>query len=153
MAVDDLTLPEDLALFEGPSSPGTVVLTSDFSIEAPPEQLWEYIDLSPARMTFVGVTLQISWNVSSSWREKTRHAEQIAFEREKLAFGKMLPDLRIRYARKFVAVHDGEVVDSDSSSAHLVRRFFERFGEMSVYIGYVGGRRVIRNISPRIRRP
>lgn len=59
-------------------------------------------------------------------------------ERERAAFLARLPDLLQRYAGRFVAVHAGSVVDADESRAALVRRFFERFGDVPVYIGYVG---------------
>jgi len=66
------------------------------------------------------------------------HVDLILFEREKSTFTRLLPTLMPRYAGQFVAVHDGDVVDSDRSSSELVRRFFRQFGDTHVYIGYVG---------------
>lgn len=60
------------------------------------------------------------------------------FEREKSAFTRLLPTLMPRYEGQFVAVHNGVVVDSDRSSSEVVRKFFRRFGDTNVYIGYVG---------------
>jgi hypothetical protein len=50
----------------------------------------------------------------------------------------MLPMLSPRYDGKYVAIHRGAPVDADPSRAELVRRFFERFGDAPVYIGFVG---------------
>ena len=66
------------------------------------------------------------------------HVNVMLFEREKSVFIRLLPTLMQRHEGQFVAVHDGVVVDSDRSSSELVRRFFGRFGDTHVYIGYVG---------------
>jgi len=143
----------DLAVFDEPTpSRGTWFLMSDFPIHAAGEVLSEFIVRpSTGRLTLLGSSLQISWEVPSTG-PAADSSDEAAFERERAAFHELLPDLRARYAGRFVAVHGGAVVDSDPSSASLVRRFFERFGEESVYLGYVGGRRVVRNISPKVRR-
>lgn len=60
-------------------------------------------------------------------------------DHERGVFVARLPELRQQYPGRFVAVHAGVVVDADESRAALVRRFFERFGDVPVYIGYVGG--------------
>jgi len=60
------------------------------------------------------------------------------FEREHAAFQGLLPHLVANYNGRFVAVHHGAVVDSDASREELVSRFFARFGDAPVYIGYVG---------------
>lgn len=62
----------------------------------------------------------------------------ILFRQERAAFIEMLPILANQYGERFVAVHGGVVVDADVSRAALVRRFFERFGDVPVYIGYMG---------------
>lgn len=69
--------------------------------------------------------------------------QDLLFRREKATFTMMLPMLLSRYSEQFVAVHDGVVVDSDPSRTALVRRFFERYGDTHVYIGYVGRKRPI----------
>lgn len=65
------------------------------------------------------------------------------FRQEKAAFDALFPTLAPQFDGRFVAVHDGIVVDADVSREVLVRRFFEQFGDVSVYIGYVGERRPI----------
>lgn len=60
------------------------------------------------------------------------------FRQEKAAFTSLLPTLLPRYEGQFVAIHGGRVVDSDVSRVSLTRRFFKRFSDTSVYIGYVG---------------
>ena len=78
---------------------------------------------------------------------------QRGFESERAAFGKLEEGLRERYDEVFVAVHQGEVVDSDPDLQTLVSRFFEDYGDASVYIGYAGKRQpVIRISSPSVHR-
>ena len=60
------------------------------------------------------------------------------FEDEWNAFQGLLPRLRARYPGSFVAIHRGTAVDADTSRKTLVQRFFARFGDVPVYIGYVG---------------
>ena len=62
------------------------------------------------------------------------------YEIEKSAFEWLLPSLENQYAGKYVAIHRGELVDSDESCGALVRRFFRTHGDTHVYIGYVGDR-------------
>jgi hypothetical protein len=68
----------------------------------------------------------------------TPRLEIKAFERERTAFRTLLPLLKHSHPGKFVAIHEGSVADSDTSREELVRRFFAHFGDVSVYIGYVG---------------
>ncbi len=78
---------------------------------------------------------------------------QRAFDSERIAFENLEPELRDRYDGVFVAVHQGEVVDSDRDLQILVSRFFENFNDASVYIGYVGKQQpVLRIASPSVRR-
>ncbi len=78
---------------------------------------------------------------------------QSGFESERSAFEGLAPALRERYDEVFVAVHRGEVVDSDADLQTLVARFFERCGEASVYFGYVGkGNPFLRVSSPSVQR-
>lgn len=74
--------------------------------------------------------------------------EIVAFEREHAAFNNLLPVLTARYGGRFVAIHKGSVVDSDISRGELVRRFFARFGDVPVYIGYVGKPAVAYQVTP-----
>ena len=59
--------------------------------------------------------------------------------RERVDFFRQLPKLGEVHVGQYVAVHDGAVVDADRSRRALVQRFFDRFGDASVYIGFVGG--------------
>ncbi len=63
---------------------------------------------------------------------------ELEFHREKAAFEEQLPLLKERFEGQYVAIHDGNVEEADTSEAEVVRRFFERFGDTHVYIGYVG---------------
>jgi hypothetical protein len=78
---------------------------------------------------------------------------QSGFETERSAFEGLAPKLRERYDEAFVAVHRGDVVDSDTDLHALVARFFERYGEVPVYFGYVGKRQPTLQVSsPSVRR-
>jgi len=72
---------------------------------------------------------------------------QQGFETERHAFEKLAPELQGRYEDVFVAVHRGEMADSDPDLQTLVARFFERYPEASVYFGYVGKRQPIPRVS------
>ena len=74
--------------------------------------------------------------------------EIAAFEREHAAFVGLLPQLAANFGGRFVAIHKGNVVDSDASRKELVRRFFARFGDVPVYIGYVGKPALAYQVTP-----
>ena len=63
---------------------------------------------------------------------------ELEFQREKAAFEQQLPALKRQYQGKYVAVHNGKVEENASSEMEVVQRFFKRFGDTHVYIGYVG---------------
>lgn len=67
---------------------------------------------------------------------------------EKAAFESLRPSLEPQYVGKYVAVHGGEVVDSDESRVHLLRRFFRTRGDTHVYVGYVGRLPVAHQLTP-----
>lgn len=71
-----------------------------------------------------------------------------AFEKEHAAFLALLPRLMPNYGGQFVAVHNGAVVDSNARREELVRRFFTKFGNVPVYIGYVGRPPVAYQVTP-----
>jgi len=79
----------------------------------------------------------LAHDVSVSFQQRER-PEIEAFEKEHAAFEALPPSLMANYRGQFVAIHNGAPVDSDTSRSNLVRRFFERFGDSPVYIGYVG---------------
>ncbi len=82
--------------------------------------------------------LVTSFLASLSPEARQEASQEIEHIRERLAFLKLLPDLAKTRFGKYVAVHDGQVVDADASLRTLVRRFSERFGDAPVYIGFVG---------------
>jgi hypothetical protein len=142
MPVDDLELYEETTF-------GTLLVSDVWLGEATGREVLDRLSIEGAPLG----TLVVTWNfLSPPEATAPSQGDSSGFSREKAAFLRLLPDLKQRYPGKFVAVHGGTVVDTDASSAALVRRFFQKFGETSVYVGYVGGRRIIRNISPRLRR-
>lgn len=65
-------------------------------------------------------------------------AFELEFWLEKQAFLFIPPsDLRI-YEGEFVATRNGQVVDHDADLSALTDRFFTRFGDVPVYIAFVG---------------
>jgi len=77
----------------------------------------------------------------AAWRERqekeARHrARMEAFEREREAFLKLKPKLLETHRGLFVAVHNGQVVDSDPDSRELAKRIYTR-SCFPVYIGFV----------------
>ena len=58
-------------------------------------------------------------------------------EREYQAFLRLLPELLPRYRGKFVAIHDGQVVDSDTDDIALVQRVHARVGYVPIHVGLV----------------
>lgn len=71
-----------------------------------------------------------------------------SFSDEKATFEDMLPMLLARFPGEYVAVFRGDVVDHGPSRRDIVQRFFARFTKGPVYIGFVGPKRVIRQVSP-----
>ena len=76
------------------------------------------------------------------WREKTEREAQIqaqnaAWEKERAAFYRLKPQLLQTQKGLYVAVHGGQVVDADADERSLAIRFFEKHGQVPVYIGLV----------------
>ena len=76
------------------------------------------------------------------WREKTEREAQIqaqneAWEKERAAFYHLKPQLLQTHKGLYVAIHGGQVVDSDADERPLAIRFFEKHGQVPVYIGLV----------------
>jgi hypothetical protein len=59
------------------------------------------------------------------------------WEREHRAFLKMLPTLLATHRGKYVAVHDGQVVDSDADKIALALRAYANHGYVPIYVGLV----------------
>lgn len=58
---------------------------------------------------------------------------------ERARFLRMRDQLKDQYEGRYVAIHEGRVVDSDPDAAAVLDRFCEMFGEeVSVYFGFVG---------------
>src|SRR5262245_50458329 len=58
-------------------------------------------------------------------------------EREYQAFLRMLPELLPNYRGRFVAIHDGRLVDSDVSDVALIQRVQQRVGYVPMHVGLV----------------
>jgi hypothetical protein len=59
------------------------------------------------------------------------------FCRERDAFRAMLPLLLGEYDGKFVAIHEGKVVDSGDDQIAVARRCYAKFGYIPIYVGKV----------------
>jgi hypothetical protein len=58
-------------------------------------------------------------------------------EREYRAFLRLLPELLASHRDKFVAIHNGEVVDSDLDDVALILRVQAKVGYVPLYVGRV----------------
>ncbi len=92
-------------------------------------------------------------NVKKGLRRMTKTAKAAelhdGFEEQRSVFEQLAPNLSDPYEDSYVAIHGGEVVDSDADFQTLVARFFEAYGDAAVYIGYVGSKPpVVRIPSP-----
>ena len=83
---------------------------------------------------------------------ETSEREETQWDRDKRAFWEMRESLLPKYEGKYVAVYNGEVVDSDEDSIALTDRFYRRYGYVPVYCQLVtkGPLPVCRIRSPRI---
>ena len=77
-----------------------------------------------------------------------RRQEIEEFDREHEAFVRLSPIVQTQHRGRFVAIHAGRIVDSDVNRQDLVKRFFERNGNVSVYIGYIGESPVAYQVTP-----
>ena len=64
-------------------------------------------------------------------------------EREYRAFLHLLPGLLVTHQGKFVAVHEGQVVDSDANDIVLIQRVHARIGYVPIYVGLVSEERQV----------
>ena len=72
-----------------------------------------------------------------------------SFYKEKQAFLRIKKSLLEKYKNKYVAIHNGEVVDSDVSESKLIEKFYKKYGDVSVYIDQVAEeKRVITIATP-----
>ena len=77
------------------------------------------------------------------------------FACERQAFWAMHAQLVSRYEGKYVAVLNGQVVDSDIDERALVQRVYQKFGYQPIYVQLVtlGSLPVHRLVSPQVVRP
>lgn len=64
--------------------------------------------------------------------------EEAPFWKEVAAFNQMPQPEIDRYFGQYVAVYQGQIVDSDADEAELALRFYRTWGYVSVYIHKVG---------------
>jgi hypothetical protein len=72
-------------------------------------------------------------------------------EREYQAFLRMLPDLVNAHKGRFVAIHEGQVVDTDDNDIILIQRVHSRIGYVPIYVGFVEERLPVERV-PHYRR-
>ena len=59
------------------------------------------------------------------------------WEREYQAFRKLLPELLTTHRGKYVAVHEGKVIDSGDDRLALVFRALAKAGHVDIHVGLV----------------
>ena len=67
-------------------------------------------------------------------------------EREYRAFLHMLPGLLATHRGQYVAVHEGQVVDSDANDIVLIQRVHARIGYVPIYVGLVSEERQVAQV-------
>jgi hypothetical protein len=80
--------------------------------------------------------------------ESPSHSRTMAYEQERHAFQRMLPQLLREHPGEFVAISGGQVVDHDRSQRELARRYFGQGHRGPVYMGFVGPAREARQLTP-----
>jgi len=84
-----------------------------------------------------------------------RSEAEAKFACERQAFWAMHVQLMSMYEGKYVAVLNGQVVDSDIDERALVQRVYQKFGYKPIYVPLVtsGSLPVYRLVSPQVVRP
>ena len=59
------------------------------------------------------------------------------WRREQRAFRQLLPELLRTHLDKFVAIHEGRVVESGVDKLEVARRAYERFGYIPIFVSRV----------------
>jgi hypothetical protein len=67
-------------------------------------------------------------------------------EREYRAFLRLLPELLRTHEGKYVAIHDGKVVDTDDDDIALVDRVHDRVGYVPIHVGLVTDRPIVAGV-------
>jgi Family of unknown function (DUF5678) len=60
------------------------------------------------------------------------------WEREHKAFVRLLPQLLASYPNQYVAIHNGQVVDSGQDRLELSLRVLKKVGNVDIHVGFVG---------------
>jgi antitoxin (DNA-binding transcriptional repressor) of toxin-antitoxin stability system len=71
-----------------------------------------------------------------AWQESRaeRHRQLSALQKEREAFHRLRDQLLKTHRGQFVAVLDGQVVDSDVDNCKLAQRVYNKFGYVPIYI-------------------
>ena len=67
-------------------------------------------------------------------------------EREYRAFLHMLPGLLATHRGMYVAIHEGQVIDSDANDIVLIQRVHARIGYVPIYVGLVSEERQVARV-------
>ncbi len=62
------------------------------------------------------------------------------WEREYRAFLRLLPELLKTHRGQYVAVHEGQVVDSGDDKLELAMKVYAEHGYVPIYVGFVAER-------------
>ena len=77
--------------------------------------------------------------------------EENKWRSEQRAFHRLLPDLLKTHYRQFVAIHNGQVVESGPDKLEVAARAYARFGYVPIFVTLVAEQApVIRVPSPRV---
>lgn len=77
--------------------------------------------------------------------------EEDKWQREQRTFHRLLPELLKTQKGRFVAIHEGRVVESGIDKIEVARRAYERFGYVPIFVSRVneGPPALVRMSSPR----
>jgi hypothetical protein len=92
--------------------------------------------------------------VTVPWESDLPHPPRNKWEREYQTFLQLRPGLLESHRNQFVAIHEGQVVDSGDDAVTVALRVYARYGQVPIYVGQVTERRrvvrmpsVVRNAS------
>jgi len=82
---------------------------------------------------------QIKKEVSSLFKELTSRFNEIKFQHEKNIFELIKKSLlkNEKYLNKFVAIHQGKIIDYDEDNIKLAKRAYSEYGYIPIYFGKV----------------